>query len=119
MPILPDGQGSDFIVQQDRTLDPLTVQRYCTGCPFKAVRSQVRNPAANGSSNPTAWDNSEPEYAPMLKTQYYCTSPNFNYKSAIFYNISSTIGFGYCPFFLDKWKQLEGEHDPDDPPNQI
>jgi hypothetical protein len=118
MPILPDGSGSQFIVQQDRTIDPLTVQRYCTGCPFKAVKTNVRNPSANGSTNPTLWEDSGSEQAPMLKTQYYCTSPNFDYKKAIFYNVASTIGFGYCPFFLEKWQQLESNHDPVDPPNQ-
>jgi hypothetical protein len=100
---------------QNRDLDPLTVQRFCTGCPYKAVRSGARNPSANGTTNPGSWGENLVE-APMLKLQYYCTSPQYSQKTMIMYLQSSTVGFGYCPFFLDKWKQLESNHDPDDPP---
>lgn len=105
-PISPD---------QDRSLDPLTVQRFCTGCPFKAVRSNVRNSGSNGSTNPSSWSENHIE-APMMKLNYYCTSPQYNQKTMIMYLQSSATGFGYCPFFLEKWDQLESNHDPDDPP---
>jgi hypothetical protein len=116
MGITSSGTATPFIAEQDRNVDALTVQRYCTGCPFKAVRPRNRNEASTGSSNITEWGNEGLNNAPILQTQYYCTSPNWDTKKQNFFLNSSTIGFGYCPFFLDKWKQLESGHDPDDTP---
>lgn len=100
-------QEKPFSVHQDRTIDPLTVAFYCTGCPFKAVKTNVRNPDANATSNPGEWSSSQPSQANMLKIQYVCTSPNFNYKQFI-NKTSSTIGFGWCPFQKQKMELLEG-----------
>ena len=115
MSITGSGTAFPFLPEQDRNLDTFTVQRYCTGCPFKAVRNGTRNPASSGAENITEWGNEGMNNAPMNRIQYYCTSPNWDSKKQNFFMSSSTIGFGWCPFFLDKWKQFESNSDPDDP----
>lgn len=91
----------EFLALQDRRLDTLTVQTYCTGCPFKAVdpSGQARNlNLAN----------------PMQSIQYRCTSPAWNQKSKLIFMQSSSLGGGgYCPFFMDRWKLKDGNTDPD------
>lgn len=99
-----------FNVNQDRTIDPLTVAFYCTGCPFKAVRTNVRNPDASATTNPGEWTSAQPSQANMMKIQYVCTSPNFNYKQFLIKD-SSTIGFGWCPFQKQKMNLLQGGDD--------
>jgi hypothetical protein len=107
--------GKPFNVNQDRTIDPQTVQWYCTGCPYKGIKNTQRG--NGGVPNPIGWDDSGngPQGA-MNRVTYVCNSPGYNYKTMIMYQMSSTIGFGYCPFFLEKWKQRESNTDPDDPP---
>ena len=103
-------QEKPFSVEQDRTIDPLTVAFFCTSCPFKGVKTNVRNPDANATSNPGEWTSSTPSQANMFKIQYVCTSPNFNYNQ-ILNKTSSTIGFGWCPFQKQKMNLLEGRDD--------
>lgn len=103
-------QRQPFNVNQDRTIDPLTVAFFCTGCPFKGVKTMQRNPDANATTNPGEWTSSQPSQANMMKIQYVCTSPNFNY-SQILNKTSSTIGFGWCPFQKQKMSQMQGMDD--------
>jgi len=95
----PDQKAFDEA--QTRLLDTMTVQTYCTGCPFKAVDLTARKVNYNGSN-------------PMASIQYKCTSPAWNMKSKLIFMNSSVIGGGgYCPFFLDRWKLKDGNTDPD------
>lgn len=106
--------GKPFNVNQNREIDPLTAERFCTGCPYKGIKSQARG---SGGNSGMGWDASPVTRANIARrTTYICNSPGYNFKTMLMYQDSSTIGFGYCPFFLDKWKQLDGNTDPDDPP---
>jgi len=103
-----------FVVGQDRTIDALTVSFYCTGCPFKEVKTNIRNPNANGTTNPTQWTSEAAgQQAPMMHIQYVCNSPNFNYPQTLMQN-SSTVGFGWCPFLQQKQTTLLGGYDDGD-----
>lgn len=100
-----------FSVDQDRSIDPLTVAFYCTGCPFKGVKTNQRNPQSNGVSNPTQWTSEAAgQQAPMLHIQYECTSPNFKDPQK-WAQQTSTIGFGWCPFLPEKLSTLLGGYD--------
>ena len=103
-------QTQPFNVNQDRTIDPLTVAFFCTSCPFKGVVTGNRNPYANGATNTKTWSSEVPTQANMMKIQYVCTSPNFNYKQLV-NKTSSTIGFGWCPFQKQKMALLQGKDD--------
>ena len=103
-------QKQPFNVNQDRTIDPLTVAFYCTSCPFKGVKTGARSATANGSTNETLWTSEVPTQANIMKIQYVCTSPNFNYKQFL-NKTSSTIGFGWCPFQKQKQALLQGMDD--------
>ena len=111
MPVDP----TKFNVGQDRTIDPMTVQTYCTGCPFKKVAPRPRN--GGGSQGGVPFESAGFVSAPMMKIKYVCSSPNYHadYKKRFSLEMS-TIGFGYCPFLLEKWKLKESNTDPDDPP---
>jgi len=99
-----------FNVNQDRTIDPLTVQYYCVGCPFKKVKSGARNPLANGSTNSVDFGSDPIPHAPTMNIVYECSSPNFTTKTR--YNQQhSELGGGHCPFFEDKYALLEGGGD--------
>jgi hypothetical protein len=99
--------SAPFKVGQDRSIDPLTAQYFCVGCPFKQIVSSQRNPSSNGDTNPTEWSNVFAEQAPAMKVGYRCTSPNFNTKTTLLQD-TSTIGFGYCPFFKQRWELHDG-----------
>ena len=99
--------STPFNIGQDRSIDPLTVQYYCVGCPFKQIVSKQRNPASDGDTNPSEWSSIFPMQAPALQAHYICTSPNFNTKTALMQE-TSTIGFGYCPFFKQRWELKDG-----------
>jgi hypothetical protein len=103
-------QKQPFNVNQDRTIDPLTVAFFCTSCPFKGVVTAPRSATANGSTNEKAWSSEVPTQANMMKIQYVCNSPNFNYKQYL-NKTSSTIGFGWCPFQKQKMNLLQGNDD--------
>ena len=111
-----NGKAFPFSVDQDRTIDRMTVETYCTGCPFKKVKSTRSQRGSGTSSRPVDFASvgGAPQN-PMNLITYKCTSPNFDYKKTLM-KASSTIGFGYCPFFLQRWALKDGEHDPDDPP---
>ena len=109
------GYDKPFNVNQDRTIDPLTAQMYCVGCPYKGIKPRVRG--SGGNANSTNWDASQVVRGNVaMQTEYICKSPNYNFKTMLRYQMSSTMGGGYCPFFLDKWKLRESNTDPDDPP---
>lgn len=99
-----------FNVNQDRTIDPLTVQIYCVGCPFKKVKSGARNPLSNGSTNSMDFGSDPIPHAPTMKIVYECSSPMFNFKQR-YSQEHSELGVGHCPFFEQKYELLEGGGD--------
>ncbi len=106
-----DSGRKPFIVNQDRTIDPITVAFFCTSCPFKGVKTNVRNPDANGATNASQWTSEGiGQQAPMMHIQYVCNSPNFNFVQTIEQK-SSTIGFGWCPFLEQKQALRLGGYD--------
>jgi hypothetical protein len=110
----PNSNRKPFVVGQDRTIDPLTVAFYCTGCPFKAVKTNNRNPLAKDGANAALWTSEAAgQQAPMMHIQYECTSPNFNDPQRWLQD-TSTVGFGWCPFLPEKLRLLQGGHDDGD-----
>lgn len=88
---------------QDRSIDYKTAQFWCYGCPFLTIKSTPR--PISGSDNPVGFDAVQPTYANTTRAQYWCTSPNVNFKQRYSQEMSY-IGVGWCPFAEQKWQTL-------------
>lgn len=95
---------SEFPPEQDRTLDPETAAWWCVGCPYKAIKPQMRNatPQVNGETNPVPFNEVGQQNAVYYgKTEYVCISPKQTYTQKLLQK-HSTIGFAFCPFLEQK-----------------
>ncbi len=107
-PVEPDPWQQTFNVNQDRIIDPMTVQTWCTGCPFKKSLGRSRN--ASGGTSGGDFASAGVSFGGIGQITYKCISPGFDYKKKLMQE-HSTVGFGWCPFFEEKWALKEGEAD--------
>ncbi len=104
--IFPANKNTPLPKNQDRDLDPSLVDQWCTGCPYKAIKDQSRNtPNVNGQTNPIQFNSVGENYASHRKARYVCTSPKQSYPQKMNQQ-HSTIGFGFCPYFEEKYALL-------------